>query len=252
MCQRGCPTPQPVPVSASSAALCGVRLEPGWRSEYAGIEYTALPVNCSVFIIALCPNRFRDIEPVLHLDAGCNQLPCKRCRAIAIVVTPYVALIHQMNQPSAARGSNDGALPAAASPPAGDCDGQEGHQNHRILDKKPAAPVYPARSQPLLEPALGWSFGVAYSRNTICLDPVARTYTATPAAPGGGLHGLRTLHQGSTGSPGGAKDGEVQAAFRPWNCRTGRPGRRCTSTSVSGSAATRARASSKSIDKPLT
>ena len=45
MCQRGCPTPQPVPVSASSAALYRVRLEPGWRSEYAGIEYAALPVN---------------------------------------------------------------------------------------------------------------------------------------------------------------------------------------------------------------
>src|SRR5258708_6820930 len=44
MCQRGCPTPQPVPVSASSAALYRVRLEPGWRSEYAGIEYAALPV----------------------------------------------------------------------------------------------------------------------------------------------------------------------------------------------------------------
>ena len=35
MRQHGCPTPQPVPVSASSAALCRVRLEPGCRSECA-------------------------------------------------------------------------------------------------------------------------------------------------------------------------------------------------------------------------
>ena len=50
---------QPVPVSASSAALCGVRLESGWRSEYAGIEYAALPVNHSVFVVRLSCNIFQ-------------------------------------------------------------------------------------------------------------------------------------------------------------------------------------------------
>jgi hypothetical protein len=75
------------------------------------------------------------------------------------------------------------------------------------------------------------------------------------AVPHHGSHPVtgfkRPVYKEPAGSPGGSKDVEVQAAFRPWNCEMGSPGRRCTSTSVNGSAATSARASSKSIDKPL-
>ena len=74
MCQRGCPTPQPVPVSASSAALCRVRLEPGWRSEYAGVV-SQTPRHLVIVSAAVMRSVSRDVIWVL------SQTPCHFLRA---------------------------------------------------------------------------------------------------------------------------------------------------------------------------
>jgi hypothetical protein len=117
-------------VRAHHQLVVSIGPTPPPSAEYDRIEYATLPVDFSIFANAVSHNVIRCTPFWRCLMLIRNGLVCSLIRDCAVSWRQAV-LIYQMNQRVAARWWSGVVLPESASPPAGDCGGREGHQNHR-------------------------------------------------------------------------------------------------------------------------